>query len=271
MTCPCVWSCHHPVASMGSRDLRKHWHSPHFAVLAALPALLPDPAALSLKLPHPPHGAQAHSSPGSRTATYFRAPAGPPGKHACLSPQGLLGSAWHHREGALPEEMSACVLLRRWQPVPAEEMGACALLKKWVSVPAKEMVSGACSGDGHCLTEEMDASAPAEEMAAGALLRKWPLLPAKEMGAALLRKRMLTPLWGDGCWCWVADGAVGRGQVTPGWCVAASEGTGVVQTAILFGGSFSSKADPHRDPQRALYVHPIDTVLCFAVGLNGPF
>lgn len=168
MTCPCVWSCHHPVASMGSRDLRKHWHSPHFAVPAALPALLPDPAALSLKLPHPPHGAQAHSSPGSRTATYFRAPAGPPGKHACLSPQGLLGSAWHHREGALPEEMSACVLLRRWQPVPAEEMGACALLKKWVSVPAKEMVSGACSGDGHCLTEEMDASAPAEEMALAA-------------------------------------------------------------------------------------------------------
>lgn len=78
--------------------------------------------------------------------------------------------------------------------MPAEEMGACALLKKWVSVTAKEMVSGACSGDGHCLTEEMDASAPAEEMATGALLRKWPLVPAKEMGAALLRKRMLMPL-----------------------------------------------------------------------------
>lgn len=45
----------------------------------------------------------------------------------------------------------------------------------------------------------------------------------------------------------------------------------MVQTAILFGGSFRSKADPHRDPQRALYVRHIDAVRCFAVGLNGPF
>lgn len=45
VTCRRVWSCRHPAASVGSRDLRKHCESPLFGVPAALPCCL-IPAAL---------------------------------------------------------------------------------------------------------------------------------------------------------------------------------------------------------------------------------
>lgn len=138
------------------RDLRKHWHTPPFAVPTAPRALLPDPAALSLKLPHPLHAAQAHSSPGSqlpqgccRVPRQASSPI-PREVGKCLAPQ-RGSSTWGDERLCFAEELAASAMLRRWGLCSAEEMDASACWvnghhcpwRRWVPVPAEEIVVSA--------------------------------------------------------------------------------------------------------------------------------
>lgn len=250
VTCPGVRPCRHPAASVGSRlantlvsllpsrslcgqkKLEEKLWVPTFCC-ANCTALLPDPSSLCPRLLGLPP--QAHSSSGSGQPCHV--PQGQwQGQHPA-DPRGAVGKGLAHRdrEWAPPEEMSACILLRRWRWLPSWGEGCQGLLT----------AVSACWGDERCLSEKMADSGLR-------CLRKWQVLPSWRNGWQWPSEETDgRTFWRNGCQClprrWSClaeemsidapqQEAVGdtaeRCQVTAGCYVAAS---GEIQTAIFLG------------------------------------